>query len=251
MSGHSKWHSIKHKKGAADAKRGKIFTRHANLISIAARSGGDPEMNPTLRLAIDNAKADNVPNGNIERAIKRGTGEDKDAAQIEEVTYEGYGPGGVAVIVECLTDNKNRSYTNIRTIFGKRGGNLGNSGSVAWMFERRGVITIDAEGKDADAIELAAIDAGAADLSQDENHIEVYTEPAELGQVLEKLKAGGIETKQAEVKLVPNQWMEINDEEGARKILDFMDALDEDQDVSNISGNFDIPDAIIKKIMPA
>ncbi|MDH5597337.1 MAG: YebC/PmpR family DNA-binding transcriptional regulator, partial [Candidatus Peregrinibacteria bacterium] len=126
MSGHSKWHSIKHKKGAADAKRGKIFTRHANLITIAARAGGDPDMNPNLRLAIDNAKADNVPNNNIERAIKRGTGEDKSAAQIEEVTYEGYGPAGTAVYVECLTDNTNRTYTNIRTIFNKRGGNLGN-----------------------------------------------------------------------------------------------------------------------------
>lgn len=250
MSGHSKWHSIKHKKGAADARRGKIFTRHANLITIAARSGGDADMNPGLRLAIDNAKKDNVPSANIEKAIKRGTGEDKDAAQIEEVTYEGYGPGGTAVIVECLTDNKNRTYTNIRTIFNKQGGNLGNSGSVAWMFDRSGVITIDLEGKDAEASELAAIDAGASDIDREDGVMHIYTDPSELSAVTEKLEAAGFKPGQAEVQLVPNQTVKVEDETTARKILNFMDALDDDQDVSDVSGNFDIADDIMEKTVP-
>lgn len=245
MSGHSKWHSIKHKKGIADAKRGKIFTRHANLISIAARSGGDPEMNPSLRLAIDNAKKDNVPNGNIEKAIKRGTGEDKDAAQIEEVTYEGYGPGSTAVIVECLTDNKNRTYTNIRTIFNKQGGNLGNSGSVAWMFDRKGIIIL----KDgSDEAELAAIDAGAEDIEREDGLMEVYCDPSQLTEVTDKLKMAGYEAEQAEVQLVPNQTVKVEDESTAKKILNFMDALDDDADVSDVSSNFDIPDDIMTRL---
>ena len=248
MSGHSKWHSIKHKKGAADAKRGKIFTRHANLITIAARSGGDPEMNPTLRLAIDNAKADNVPNNNIERAVKRGTGEDKSAAQIEEVTYEGYGPGGTAVLVECLTDNTNRTYTNIRTVFNKRGGNLGGSGSVAWMFDRKGVITMNLEGKDADEVELTAIDAGADDIWKEGNDMEIYTNPSQLSTVNNKLKEAGIASEKAEVQMVPNQTVAVTDEATAKKIMDFMEALDEDMDVNNVSSNFDIPDDIMEKI---
>ena len=248
MSGHSKWHSIKHKKGAADAKRGKIFTRHANLITIAARSGGDPEINPTLRLAIDNAKADNVPNTNIDRAIKRGTGEDKSAAQIEEVLYEGYGPGGTAVLVECLTDNTNRTYTNIRTVFNKRGGNLGGSGSVAWMFDRKGVITMNLEGKDPDEVELTAIDAGADDIWREGNDMEIYTKPSELASVNNKLKEVGITSEKAEVQMVPNQTVAVTDEATAQKIMDFMEALDEDMDVNNVSSNFDIPDDIMKKI---
>ncbi|MDH5597101.1 MAG: YebC/PmpR family DNA-binding transcriptional regulator [Candidatus Peregrinibacteria bacterium] len=251
MSGHSKWHSIKHKKGAADAKRGKIFTRHANLITIAARSGGDPDMNPTLRMAIDNAKKENVPNANIDKAIKRGTGEDKSAAQIEEVTYEGYGPAGTAVYVECLTDNTNRTYTNIRTIFNKRGGNLGGSGSVAWMFDRNGVININAEGKDGDEIELAAIDTGARDVEREDDFIEIYTDPSDLSAVMDKLRSAGIEAENAEVKWIPNQTVEISDEKDAQKVLDFMDALDEDPDVSNVSSNFDISDDIMEKITPA
>jgi len=248
MSGHSKWHSIKHKKGAADAIRGKVFTRHANLITIAARNGGDPEMNPSLRLAIDNAKKDNVPSANIDKAIKRGTGEDKDAAQIEEVTYEGYGPEGVAVIVECLTENTNRTYTNMRTIFNKQGGNLGNSGSVAWMFDRKGVISVSLQGTDADAIELAAIDAGASDIEREDENIHIYTDPNELSTVSEKLKSAGIQAEKAEVQLVPNQWVEVKDESTARKILNFMEALDDDQDVSDVSSNFDISDELMTKI---
>lgn len=249
MSGHSKWHSIKHKKGAADAKRGKIFTRHANLITIAARQGGgDPDMNPVLRLAIDNAKKENVPNANIERAIKRGSGDSKDAAEIFEITHEGYGPGGTAAIVECLTDNKNRTLTNIRTIFNKRGGNLGASGSVAWMFERKGIITINTEGKDQDEVELAAIDAGAADVEREDGIMQIYTAPNDLTTVSDNLKNSGFEAEQAEVLLVPNQTVNVEDEAVARKILDFIDAIEDDPDVSNVSSNFDISDELMEKL---
>lgn len=249
MSGHSKWHSIKHKKGAADAVRGKIFTRHANLITIAARAGGgDPSMNPSLRLAIDNAKSDNVPNANIERAIKRGSGEGKDTAEIFELIYEGYGPGGTAVIVECLTDNKNRTLTNIRTIFNKRGGHLGASGSVAWMFERKGVITINTENKNPDEIELTAIDAGATDIERGDGIMEIYTAPNELSNISDNLKTNGFEANQAEVLLVPNQTVEVEDETTAQKIMDFMEALEDDPDVSNVSSNFDISDELMEKI---
>ncbi len=246
MSGHSKWHSIKHKKAATDAKRGKIFTRHANLITIAARSGGDPDMNPSLRLAIDNAKKENVPNNNIERAVKRGTGELK-GAELSELSYEGYGPCGTAVMVECLTDNKNRTYTNIRTIFGKRGGNLGGAGSVAWMFTRKGVITVKSDGN-TDDIELAAIDAGAEDIKSEEDIVEIYTAPNDLSQVDEKLKEQGIEIENAEVLLVPNDTVKMEDESSAKKVLDFMDALEEDPDVTNVSSNFDIDDELMAKL---
>jgi len=249
MSGHSKWHSIKHKKGAADARRGKIFTRHANLITIAARAGGgDPGMNPSLRLAIDNAKKGNVPNDNIERAVKRGTGDLKDAAEIVEITYEGYGAGGTAIIVECLTDNKNRTLTNIRTIFNKNGGNLGAEGSVAWMFERKGVITINTKDKDPDEIELSAIDAGATDIERSDGIIEIYTAPNNLTSVSDNLKSAGFEADQAEVLLVPNQTVKVEDETTAKKILNFIDAIEDDPDVSNVSSNFDISDELMEKL---
>ena len=248
MSGHSKWHSIKHKKGAADAKRGKIFTRHANLITIAAQSGGDADMNPSLRLAIDNAKKENVPNANIERAIKRGTGELKDAAEIIEITYEGYGPGGTAVIVECLTDNKNRTYTNIRTAFNKNGGNLGESGSVAWMFERKGVITLNTENKDQDEIELTAIDAGAEDINRQDGIMELYTAPGNLNTVISNLKQSNIEPEQAEVLLIPNNIIKIENENTAKKVLNFIEIIEEDPDVSNVFSNFDINDNLMEKL---
>lgn len=248
MSGHSKWHSIKHKKGIADAKRGKIFTRHAKLISIAARSGGDPAMNPTLRFYIDNAKKDNVPNDNIAKAIKRGTGEDKAATQIEQFSYEGYGPGGVAVIIECMSDNKNRAFTNVRTAVNKNGGNLGNSGSVAWMFDRKGVITVDLKGADADALELTAIDAGATDIAREDGQMEIFTNPTEAHVVAKKLTDAGIKTENVEVRLVPNQWVKIEDESTAKRVLHFMEALDEDEDVSDVSSNFDISDELMEKL---
>lgn len=237
MSGHSKWHSIRHKKGLIDAKRGKIFTRHANLITIAARSGGDPSMNPGLRLAIENAKKANVPNANIDKAIKTGTGELKDGAELNEVVYEGYGPEGVAIMVEGLTDNKNRTYTNIRTVFSKRGGNLGASGSVAWMFARKGVIEVNAEGKDRDEIEMAAIEAGAEDIQRDGDYIEIHTDPSELNSVSEALQKAGIETEKEEVLWVPNETVSIDDEEKLQKVLDFLEAIEDDMDVTNVSSN--------------
>ncbi len=249
MSGHSKWHSIKHKKGAADAKRGKIFTRHANLITLAARQGGEPETNPSLRLAIDNAKQDNVPNANIERAIRRGTGEDKDAAEIHEVSYEGYGPCGVAVIVECLTDNKNRSYTNVRTLFGKRGGNLGNSGSVAWMFERKGLIQVNAEGRDPEELELAAIEAGAQDVEMEEGVLMIATSPSELMQVNGKLKSQGIASEKAELILTPTTPAPLGDPEQAKQVMEFIDALEDDEDVSRVYSNANIPPEILERLM--
>ncbi len=259
MSGHSKWHSIKHKKGLIDAQRGKIFTRHANLITIAARKGGDPDMNPSLRFAIDNAKKDNVPNTNVERAIKRGTGELKGAAEIVEINYEGYGPAGIAVIVECLTDNKNRAFTNIRTIFGKSGGNLGESGGVSWMFERKGVITLNIEDKNPafgseaaqarrDEVELLAIDAGAQDIERDGALMYVYTAPNNLHAVTENLKKSGFEPKSAELQMIPKQTVKIEDEKNAKKVLDFMDTLEEDQDVNNVYSNFDISEELMKKL---
>ena len=249
MSGHSKWHSIKHKKGAADAKRGKIFTRHANLITIAARAGGgDPDMNPTLRLTIDNAKKENVPANNIERAIKRGSGEGKDAAEISEILYEGYGPSGTAIMVECLSDNKNRTYTNIRTVFNKKGGNLGASGSVSYMFERKGIITINVEGKDTDEIELTAIDAGAEDIETSGDIMEITTNPSDLNTIADALNNAEIETEQAEVLFIPNQTVQIEDADVAQKILNFIDAIEEDPDVSNVSSNFDISDELMEKL---
>jgi YebC/PmpR family DNA-binding regulatory protein len=248
MSGHSKWHNIRVKKGAADAQRGKIFTRHANLITLAARKGGDPSVNPALRFAIDNARENNVPNANIDRAIKRGTGELKDAAEIVEITYEGYGPAGVAVIVECLTDNKNRALTNIRTAFGKNGGNLGATGSVAWMFERKGVITLDIEDKNPDDIELAAIDAGAQDIEMDGAIIYVYTAPNNLHTVTENLKKSGLGIKSSGLQMIPKQTVKIEDEKGAKRVLEFIDILEEDQDVHNVYSNFDISEELMKKI---
>ncbi len=248
MSGHSKWHSIKHKKGAADAARGKIFTRHANLITIASREGGgDQEMNPSLRLAIDNAKKENVPNENIERAIKRGTGDLKDASAIEEITYEGYGPNGIAIIVECLSDNKNRAYTNIKTAFSKNGGSLGETGSVTYMFDRKGVITVNLDEKNADEIELEAIDAGAQDTKTEDGMLEIYTSPSDLITVTEKLKASNIEIENAEIRMIPQVEIEISDEITAQKILNFLGAIEENPDVSNVHSNFNISNELMEK----
>jgi len=245
MSGHSKWNSIKHKKGAADAKRGKIFTKHAKLIQIAARGGGDPEMNPSLRLGIDNAKADNTPNNNIERAIKKGTGEDKDAAQLLEVIYEGYGPAGVALYIQCVTDNKNRTVSNVRTILTKNGGSMGEAGCVAWMFKPQGLIVLKVGDTNKDEVELAAIDAGAADIESDDDTMTVYTDPSDLGKVAASLRDAGFSVESQEFTFVPNDTVKIDDSEKAKKILKLMDALDEDDDVTNVSSNFDIEESLL------
>lgn len=247
MSGHSKWHSIKHKKGAIDAKRGKIFTRHSNLITLAARSGGaDPATNATLRLAIENAKKENVPNANIEKAIKRGTGALKEGAEIGEACYEGYGPGGVAIMAECLTDNKNRTLTNIRTAFSKGGGSLGGAGSVGYLFERKGVITLNIEKNRQDEAELLAIDAGAEDIRSDDNLVTVYVKPAQVAEIAEKLKKYGPEN--AEVRLVPKNTVEITDGETAKKVMALIDTLEDDPDISNVSSNFDISESLMETL---
>lgn len=250
MSGHSKWHSIKHKKAATDAKRGKIFTKHAKLITVAAREGGgDPAMNASLRVAVDNAKAANMPNANIDRAIKKGTGELKDGAVIMEAMYEGFGPAGTAVLVQALTDNKNRSYSNIKTIFTKNGGNIGESGSVSWMFKKKGLITVELADQDPEELELAAIDAGAEDIKVEGEIVEVYTEPTELAVVRSQLEKAQITAKSSIITYVPDNTVKIEDVNEAKKILKFMDALDEDEDVGDVFSNFDISEAILEQCM--
>lgn len=250
MSGHSKWHQIKHKKGAADSKRGQVFTKYGRLISFSARSGGgDPEMNPALRLIIEKAKADGLPNVNIERAIKKGTGELGDEKAIEEAIYEGYGPGGVALMIHSVTDNKNRALSSIRNIMTKSGGTLGAAGSVGWMFEQRGVLIIELpQSKNKEEIELAAIDAGATDLDVSDNLIEVYTAPKLLAQVKKNIEAQGIKVKSAELSLIAKEETKIEDIEQARRILALMDELEEDDDVTNISSNFNIAENILQMI---
>lgn len=249
MSGHSKWHSIKHKKGAADAKRGKIFTKHAKLIMIAARDGGgDPEMNPGLRSAIANAKADNVPNSNIDKAVKKGSGGDKDGVQLSEIMYEGFGPAGTAVYVHVITDNKNRSVASVKSIFTKNGGNMGEAGTVGWMFEKKGLIIVNLEGKDADEAELEIIDSGAEDLERNEDRFEIYTDPSSLMQVRDNLEKIGFKIEKAEFDYRAKNPVKIDNVDDARKILKLLDVLEEDEDVSNVYSNFDISDEIMEQI---
>ena len=249
MSGHSKWASIKHKKGAADAKRGKVFTKHAKLITLAAREGGDPEMNPGLRTAIDNAKADNVPNNNIERAVKKGTGELKDGLEISELMYEGFGPAGIALYIQVVTDNKNRTVANVKTLLTKSGGTMGEAGSVGWMFHKRGLIQIDLEGIDREELELVGIDSGALDLKIEGDMMEIFTEPTELHKVAAKLKEAGFKFKNTEITFIPENIVKIDDEEKAGKIFKLLDILEEDEDVTNVYSNFDISDEIMEKLV--
>lgn len=248
MSGHSKWASIKHKKGAADAKRGKIFTKHAKLIAIAAKNGPDPDTNPALRSAIDGAKADNVPNNNIERAIKKGSGQDKDAATYEEIFYEGFGPAGTALYIQVLTDNKNRALSEVKSTLSKKGGGMGAAGTVAWMFERKGMIIVPlGDGVDPDEIELAAIDAGAADTERDVDNLEVHTGATELASVRDKLKENGVKIESADIVYVPKQTVKISTEDEARKVLGLIEMLDENEDVAEVYCNFDMDDELMEK----
>jgi len=241
MSGHSKWHSIRHKKGANDAARGKIFTRHAKIITIAARDGGgDPDMNPALRIAIENAKKENMPNNNIDRAIKKGTGEDKDAVQLMELVFEGYAPEGVAVLVQTITDNRNRTVASVRSIFNKNGGNMAANGAVSYMFHQKGRIEVE---KMNDDIELIAIDNGAEDISGNE----IFCSPKDLEALKKALK--DVEILDSGVSLIPKNTVRITDETKARQIIRLISALEEDEDVSQVSANFDIPDDILEKVM--
>ena len=241
MSGHSKWATIKHAKGAADAKRGQLFTKFIKEISIAARmGGGDPAANPRLRTAILKARAANMPKDNIERAIKKGTGE-LGGAVYEEKLYEGYGPGGVAILVEVLTDNNNRAAANVRNIFSKSGGNLGATGSVAYMFNRKGVIEYDAEAVKEDEVMEVALEAGAEDIVTEDGVITVTTDPADFEGVLEVLQGKGYESVSAEVAMVPDMYSSV-DTETATKLQKLIDRLEEDDDVQNVYTNADFPE---------
>lgn len=249
MSGHSKWHSIKHKKGAADAKRGKVFAKHAKLITIAARDGGgDTDMNPGLRSAIDNAKAENVPNANIERALKKGTGELKDGIEISEVMYEGYGPEGIAVYIQVVTDNKNRTVASVKNALSKHGGNMGTTGSVAWMFHKKGLILVKADPGIHEDIELAAIDAGAEDIKSENDSVEIYTDPKNLHTVKSKIQEAGFNIESSEITFIPENEVKIESENGAKKVIKLMEALEDDDDVTNVFSNFDIPEELMEKL---
>lgn len=244
MSGHSKWSTIKRQKGVKDAARGAVFTRLGNLIAISARSGSDPDTNFSLRLAIDKAKAANMPLANIQRAIDRVT--DKSAAQLQEVVYEGYGPGGTAILVECATDNTNRTYPVVKLAFSKHGGNIAEKGAVAFQFDRKGMIRVKGGGDD---LLMSALDAGAEDV-QDESadggeESVIYTDQKDLAKVRDGLKAAGVEILEAELTYVPNNTVEVTDAATAGKIMRLMDALDESDDVTATHVNFDIPEELL------
>jgi YebC/PmpR family DNA-binding regulatory protein len=249
MSGHSKWSTIKRKKGAADAKRGQLFGKLAKEITVAARlGGGDPGGNPRLKVAITAARAENMPNDNISRAIKRGTGESGGAA-LEEVTLEGYGPAGVALMVESLTDNKNRTVSDVRYLLTKYGGNLGEPGCVAWMFDKKGVIVFDRQGVDEDQLLEVALESGAEDLQGDESQFEVLTDPASFPEVKEALEAQGLNPVLAEVQLRPKTTIRIEEEKPAQQVLKLVELLEEHDDVNDVFANFDIPDQLLEALM--
>ncbi len=241
MSGHSKWHNIRVKKGAADAKRGKVFTRHAKLIEIAAQRGGDASMNPSLRTAIDNAKADSVPNANIERAVKKGGGELK-GEKMEEMVYAAMGPGGTAYLIECLTDNKNRTLSNLKTAVNKNGGNFAESSSVLWMFGHKGVVVAKGPTASLEEIELELIDFGAEDIDADEDLLTVTTDMANWSQVRDFLKNNHYTIESAGLQYVASQKVVVKDEETAEKVMHFIDVIEEDDDVSQVFTNAELAD---------
>jgi YebC/PmpR family DNA-binding regulatory protein len=248
VSGHSKWSSIKHKKGAADAKRGQLFSKLSRAIIVAAREGGpDPEGNAALATAIQKARDNSMPKDNIERAIARGTGAGVDGEAYETVTYEGYGPNGVAVLVEAVTDNRNRTAADIRHVFAKNDGNLGTSGAVSWLFERKGVILVP-ESADEEDVMLVGADAGAEDVSLEGSSYEVICAPDDLQTVRAALEEAGIEVESAELTMLPKTTIQIEDEAAARKLLRLMDALDENDDVQDVYANFDIPEGILQAV---
>jgi YebC/PmpR family DNA-binding regulatory protein len=248
MSGHSKWASIKHKKGAADAKRGKIFTKLIKEITVAARiGGGDPDGNPRLRTSILIAKGKNMPVDNITRAIKKGTGE-LEGVQYEEVTYEGYGPGGAAIFLEVMTDNKNRTVSEIRAALGKAGGNLGENGCVGWMFEQKGFISIKTDAKDEDELMEMAIDAGADDMQTIDEHYEITTTIENFETVRKVLEEAGVPMDTAEITRIPQNTVTIDEKKG-KALLKLMDILDDHDDVQKAYSNFDIPDNVMAAII--
>jgi YebC/PmpR family DNA-binding regulatory protein len=247
MSGHSKWASIKHKKAVVDARRGQHFTKLARAITIAAREGGgDPTGNSALALAVQKARDASMPKDNIERAIAKGTGEGADTEQIEAVVYEGYGPGGVALLIEALTDNRNRTGAEMRHLLGKHGGNLGEPGSVSYLFDKRGVIVLDANRYSEDDL-MPAIDAGAEDISLDEDVYEVITEPADLAAARDALTAAGVEVESADIAQLPRARVPVGESE-AGKLMKLIDALEESDDVSAVHANFDVDSAVLERV---
>jgi YebC/PmpR family DNA-binding regulatory protein len=248
MSGHSKWSSIKHQKGAKDVQRGALFTKLAREISVAVRSGGsgDPEANYRLRLAVQKAKSNNMPNDNIDRSIKKALGEG-DGANYDEVIYEGFGPGGAAILVQALTDNRNRTVSEVRSVFAKYGGNMGESGSVGWMFANRGVITINTDGKDPDDVALMAIDAGAADVEDSDGVLEAYTEPQDLKAVEEAIRAGGLEVDEADLRYIAATPVELDDNQTAQA-LRLIEKLEDLDDVQQVFSNLEISDDVLAQM---
>ncbi len=247
MSGHSKWATIKHKKGKEDAKRGKLFSKLSRAITVAAREGGaDPAMNMALANAVEKAKGYSMPKDNIERAIQRGAG-GADGTSYENIVYEGYGPAGVAIIVEVLTDNKNRSAAEVRNIFSKRGGQLAQPGAVAWVFERRGSILVDAAKHGEDDVMSAAIEAGADDVVPDGGQYQILTQPADFAAVRDALTAAGIEFEQAELTMIPKNTVKL-EESDARKTMKIVDALEDSDDVQEVFANFDIAEDVLESL---
>ncbi|OQX71584.1 MAG: YebC/PmpR family DNA-binding transcriptional regulator [Candidatus Cloacimonas sp. 4484_275] len=246
MSGHNKWSSIKHKKGAADAKRGKLFTRLVKEIIVAARDGGgDPNTNPRLRLAISNARTANMPNANIERAIKRGTGE-IEGVNYENFTYEGYGQNGVAIIVETLTDNKQRTVSEVRHTFSKYGGTMAENGAVSWIFEQKGLIEIPKDSLDEEEMMMAALDAGAEDFSAEDDHFEIYTAYADLHTVVQNLEKAGYKIGKAELTRVPKNT--VNADNVAEKLFNLIEHLEDLDDVQKVYANFEVSDEIMERL---
>lgn len=248
MAGHSKWSNIKHRKGAQDAKRAKLFTRLGKELTIAAKeAGGDPNFNPRLRLAIEKAKAANMPKDNLERAIKKGTGELEGADYIE-LRYEGYGPAGTAFIVEVVTDNKNRSASEVRTVFSRKNGNLGTDGAVSWMFQRKGEILLEKTGVDIDQLMMLALESGAEDVREEEDEIVVLSDVTDFSKVVEELKKAGYSLKEAEITMIPDNKVEITDLDTAKKVMALYEALDDLDDVNDVYSNFDISDDLIEQL---
>jgi len=249
VSGHSKWHSIKHKKGAADQARGKLFARLIRQIEVAAREGGgDPEANATLRTMVQKARDNSVPVDTIERAIKRGTGE-LDGVRYEAVTYEGYAPNGVALYVEALTDNRNRTGAEIKNVFNRNGGNFAEPGAVAWQFERKGVIIVEKSAASEDDLMLAALEAGAEDIADQGDTWQVTTPPSDLHAVRTALEGAGIAITSAELTMLPTQTVPLGDEQAAKQVLRVVDALEDHDDVQAVYANFDIPDNVLQAVM--
>ncbi|HOP47654.1 MAG TPA: YebC/PmpR family DNA-binding transcriptional regulator [Desulfobacteraceae bacterium] len=247
MSGHNKWSSIKHKKGAADAKRGKIFSKLIKEITVAARlGGGDIEGNPRLRSAINAAKAENMPKENMERAIKKGTGE-LEGTSYEEANYEGYGPGGVAVLVDCLTDNKNRTVAEVKHLFERYGGNLGEPGCVSWLFEKKGLIVIEKNSVDEEHLMDLALEAGADDIREEESEFEVITDPSAFETVKKAIDDKGIIYSLAENSMVPKNTVKLEGKK-AQQMLNLMEALEDNDDISNVYANFDISDEVMEAL---